>query len=111
MGARAVGIYATGVADVAAAVGFRIGVQQLFVVAGGGYADPVIVPDNRCEIRQTNHKIARSVAPNPAQHAALAVFPVDPFETFGTEVNFVEGRDLAVDSVQVAYQRLDALDQ
>ena len=85
-----VSVHASCITHVTAAVGFCIGVEHFFVPAAGRYANPVIVPDNGREIRNTHHKSTVMIAADPAKDTAFPILPVNPLESIAVEIDFVQ---------------------
>lgn len=80
----------------AAPIAVRIGVQNLIKCLPLGNADSVIMTDNWREVCDADYEIARFVATNPGQSTAVAVLPVDPFESVRNEVDLEEWRRVPV---------------
>ena len=104
------GFHAAEIAHVAAAVDLRISVQHLLVEARQRDADPVSLVRDRREVGDHDGNLALVLAPpRPGDHAVVGVVGDEPLEAGRLRVTFVQGGNRAVDHVQIANERLDAM--
>ena len=98
------------IAHIAPSVDPGIAVEELPVEARFGDADPVAVPWHWGEIEDEDEEIFSVPGPSDKGHDALFIITeVDPFETFASEIQFVEGRLSLVYGVEVFDEGLKRL--
>src|SRR5690606_30960373 len=104
------GSHAAEVTLAAAAIYGRVAVEDLAPPAEARYADDVVVARYGREVEGSDD--LATLSPPPAEkghHALLGVVGVDPGEALRIEVAFVQGRQLAVEAIEVLDQPLDAV--
>ena len=106
----AVGLDAAEIAHARAAIERGIGVEPLPPAARGGQADPVALARHRREVADHQHRRRAGLAvAQPGEHGVLGVVGLDPREAAAVAVALMQGRQLAIDPVQVLDQQLHAL--
>src|SRR5690606_1167187 len=99
---------AAAVADVRAAVEARVAVEDLAIVARAGDADPVVEPRHGSEAEAGDRDVAALASTQKGEKARLPVVEIDPFEAAPFEVDLMERGRLAIHTVQVAHEAIDA---
>ena len=88
------------VADIAAAVGFGVGIQYLLVKSGRVDSHPVATPNNRRGIDDEDERLIAALA-HEGPDAVVAVVEIDPLESLVAVVQLVESRLVRVEPVQM----------
>ena len=99
------------VADVAAAVGGGIGVEDFAVEAGLGDADAIIFADYGREIRDDDQEIFVVVtrAAHETQYAVFGVSAIEPLETLPLEIDLVQSGLALAERIEIGHQSLHTL--
>src|SRR5262249_56877735 len=108
-GARVVRRDRPGIAEVAAAIDRGVAVEDLPPAAAPRHPDRVVVADLRSEIDDDDAGralVARLAL--PGEHAAVGIVGDDPLESCGLAIELMERGHRAVESIEIAHQRLDA---
>ena len=97
------------VADVRAAVAIAVAVEDLRPGARLRHADRITLADDRREIASHQHRGGiRFRLAKVDQRAVLGVLAIDPFEAVAGEIQFVQGRVVDDQFIEVADHRLNA---
>ena len=103
------GVDASAVPDIAAAIGTRIGIDQLSILPGFGNPDAIAVTGNRRQVAyaQDGGVSGRRLS-QIHDHGIVGIVEVDPLKPAPIEVRFVQRRFRSVEMIQVANQALQA---
>src|SRR5947207_10287655 len=99
----------THVADVTAAVGFRVGIDNFAVETGAGNAEPVALPHQRRRIHREDDDVASARSPHKRDDAVIRIVEINPLEAFVRVVEFPESGLGLVDVVQMLYEPPQAI--
>jgi hypothetical protein len=106
----ALGLHVAVVADVAAAVDMRIGVEHLAIAGRRRHADAVVGAHDRREVAHHDDEVVGIArAAQERDDAVLIVVRLDPEEALGMVVALAQRRRGAIEPVEVLDQELDAL--
>ena len=103
------GFHPSGIAEIAAAIAFGVGVEDLPVETALGDADSVVAAWYRGEVEHDHQRIAVAVPTQEAQYRLGGIVAIDPGESIPLEVLLVQFGPLAVAVVEVAHQALYSL--
>lgn len=91
------------VTHIAAAVDHGIRVDQLAIPPRVRNADVVIMARHRCEVAEAHDgRLRVSWFPKVRDDGIVGVAKVDPLKTTPVEVDFMQSRFLAIDSIEIA---------
>src|SRR5260370_34348372 len=93
----------------AAAVNGCIAVQHFFPKSSTGCSNAVVFSQDGSEVE--NHQkniLSRFPLENETQHTRTRIIAIDPFETPGSEIEFVERGMAGIEHVQVSHPFLNA---
>src|SRR6516225_8020067 len=98
------GRHLTEIALSRATIGLRIGIEDLAPSSRLGQADAIAMPRNGCEIADHgNGAVARRSEPHPGIDRLGHVVGDDPAEALALAVAGMQGRDPAMEAVQLAH--------
>src|ERR1039457_2860620 len=100
---------ATHVADVTAAVGFRVGVNDFAVETRAGNAEPVTLSHQRRRIHREDDHITCARSPHERNNAVIRIMEINPLETFVGVVEFPKRGLGLVDVVQMLHEPTQAI--
>src|SRR5260221_6533523 len=89
------------IADVAAAVGFRVRVQNLFVPTFADGAEAIGMTWNRRGVDHKNQGRSIMSFTEISDNAALRIMEIDPFKAFVRIIQLPQGGLVSVEKVQV----------
>src|ERR1700737_1697890 len=85
--------YAAAIPHVAPAEELRIGVQDLFVIAGFRYAELVFLPHDGSEVTANQQEVCRIFrAPYEGDGRILHIMKIDPLKPRVVVIHFIESR-------------------
>src|SRR4051812_25785460 len=100
------GFPAPPIATAGASVYFTVGVKDLSPEPPARHTDPVADTRNRTEIANDRYAVIGGAAfAQKANHIALPIISVDPFETGWVVVAMSQGRFATIKPVQVSHQQ------
>src|SRR5260370_20671034 len=91
------------IADVAAAVGFRVRVQNLFVPTFADGAEAIGMTWNRRGVDHKNQGRSIMSFTEISDNAALRIMEIDPFKAFVRIIQLPQGGLVSVEKVQVLH--------
>src|SRR5262245_48714255 len=96
-------IHAPAVPHIVATIDSRIGIEHLAPEAGEGHPNAIVAVNLGREVHHHQAAVVH-VTPlaQPGKHAAVGIVHDEPFEARGLTVEFVQGRDGAVEVIKVA---------
>ncbi len=97
---------ATIIADVTAAVGFGIGIDDLAIKSGRRNAEPVIVTHHWRRVDNEHNHLVGARFSYERDHAVVGVMKIDPLEAVMTVVLLPQGRLAFVNLIKMLHETL-----